>query len=82
MLAIASCDREHAVDRRLEAPGDLGGHHFGEAAVMAEDRIGRPFALHLDDVAELDVRALPDRAAGGQRRRQDALVERQRALAA
>ena len=34
-------DREHAVDRRLEAPGDVRGHHFGEAAVMAEDRIRR-----------------------------------------
>ena len=75
-------NRQHAVDRRLEAPGDLGRHHFGEASVMAEDRIGRALALDLDDVAELDIRSLPDRAAGGQRRRQEALVEGERALRA
>ena len=72
-------DREHAVDRRLEASGDLGAHHFGEPAVMAEDRKGRALALQADHVAQLDIGALPRRAAGRQRRRQDALVERQRA---
>ena len=78
-MAIASSNRQHAVDRRLEAAGDLGGHHLGEASVVAEDRIGRGLARHLDDVAELDIGALADRAAGGQRRRQDALVEGERA---
>ena len=36
-------NREHAVDRGLEAPGDVAAYHFGEAPVVAEDRIGRPF---------------------------------------
>ena len=32
---------------------------------MAEDRIGRPFRVDLHDVAELDIRALPDRPPAG-----------------
>ena len=52
-------NRQHAIDRGLETPGDLGRHHLGEASVMAEDRIGRPFAFDLHDVSEFDVRSLP-----------------------
>ena len=63
----------HAIDRRLERPGELACHHFGGAAIVAEDRIGGLLAGHVDDVAEFD-----DAAVAGERVRRDR--QRQRAL--
>src|SRR5574337_1842405 len=79
-LAKGVLDGEHAINRRLEAPGDVGGHHFGEAAVVAEDRKRRRLAFDRDDVAEFDVRSLPRRPSRGQGRRENALAYDARAL--
>ena len=76
-LAERVVDGEHAVDRRLEAPGEFRRHHLRKATVVAEDGQGAWLAFDLDHVAKLDVRALARRAAGGQRRREQPLVERE-----
>ena len=47
-------DRQHAVDRRLVAAGQLGGHHCRAASVAAEDRLDRLRLRGIDHLAQLD----------------------------
>ncbi len=73
-------NREHPVDRGLEAPGDIAAYHFGEAPIVAEDRIGCALARDLDDVAKLDIGALPHGSTRRERSREQPFVESHRAL--
>ena len=78
ILAERVVDGEHAVDRRLEAAGEFApspSRRSGRCGGRSDRSVVS--RVDLDDVAEFDIGALARRAAGRQRRREQALVERQ-----
>ncbi|MPL73164.1 hypothetical protein SDC9_18957 [bioreactor metagenome] len=73
-------DRDHAVKRCLEGAGKIRRHHLRLAAVVAEDREGGFFLLHLHHVAQLDHAARARKHVRRDRRRQRRLVHHPVAL--
>ncbi len=72
--------REHAVNRRFKAAGDLGLDHLDRMPIAAKNAVGGGFLFDRHDVAKLDIGAARRGPAGGERRRQDALAHRLRTL--
>ena len=65
---------EHAVERGLERAGKLGRHHFGVAAVVAEDREAGGFFVDADHVAQFHHAARAGQGVGRDRRGEEAFV--------
>ena len=69
-------DRDGEIGPGHRQAGQLGGDHFGRAAIVAEDRERGRLVGNAHDVSEFDHSVAARQDVGGDRRGQEALVER------